>query len=403
MNELIKVITAKFPLGPEMRDLLGDYFQVEEFPRHHLLLKPGHVATKLYFISEGFAHLYHEENGERATAVFAGKGEFITSFQSFVYASPSRVGIELLADCKLLSITMDKAQELCSKHAVFGKLKSLLLYQHASKNTSMAFSFKKARAPERLQQLLDTYPNVFVYASKRMVASYIGITPEALSRILSRSQDLTYIKGNGENKDELYISPEVSMSAEKLIRYLTQFRPLTKEYQEYLEHNAVLQKLKKGQILVWPGDVCTRQWFILEGAAKEYIIDEEGTEKVKNFWMEGELLMDAESFIHGTPATRYFQCVEDMEVIMLTRSQVQHIFESFAESSPIANAILLKDKKKALVQQDFNDLSAEQKVELFHAVFPRNRFSSRDSASFLGMTPSTFSKMKGRIILRKSS
>ncbi|HEY1025120.1 MAG TPA: cyclic nucleotide-binding domain-containing protein [Sphingobacteriaceae bacterium] len=369
MNELINVITAKLALGPEIRDSLSDYFEDEQFPRHHLLLKPGQVAYKIYFISEGFAHLFHEEDGDRTTAVFAGKGEFITSFKSFVFASPSRVGIELLSECKLLSITHDNLNELCSKHKAFEKLSKHLIYQHALQKTRMSYAFKLQRAPERLRVLLETYPDLFVYASKRMVASGIGITPAALSRILPQFTDLIYIKPKSENKDELYISPEVSMSAEKLIRYLSQFRPLTKEYQEYLEHNAVLQKLKKGQILIWPGEVCTRQWFILEGAAREYITDEEGSEIVTNFWMEGELLMDAESFIQGTQAKKYFQCLEDMDVMMLSRSQVEHIFQTFAESNPIANAILLKDKNKTEVKQSFNSLSAEQKFERF------NRFS----------------------------
>ena len=168
----------------EEESLLLSKIQVRNIPRKQWLVIPGEYCRAEHFVSKGcFRAYYTDEKGVQHITKFAPEGWWITDTESFFSGGLSKLCVEALEDGEVV-ILNKTAQE-----ALFDSIPQLnryfrLVYQKGLMNSSeRVLRTISDRAAEHYARFLDQYPGLDQRVPQYMIASYLGITPEFLSRI----------------------------------------------------------------------------------------------------------------------------------------------------------------------------------------------------------------------------
>lgn len=150
------------------------------------ILQEGEVCHELAFVDHGLFRMYRVEDGSEMITAFSFPGEFVSNYRSFLTGLPSRHFIESLQPSGIYSIDKESLVALYDKHKALERLGRLIaenLYLGvASRLDSFHFDSPKQRYEDlvrRNSRLLEAIPQY-------MIASYLGIKPETLSRIRAR-------------------------------------------------------------------------------------------------------------------------------------------------------------------------------------------------------------------------
>lgn len=181
---LFQVLSMIAPLGVALRRDISQLLQSRDFPKKHLLLRQGQIAKRIYFIKQGFARaFYHDLDGREHTLWFMGQGDVMISVYSFFTQQAALENIELLEDSTLQSVTYQELQDLYTDHPVFNYHGRKLTELYYIKSEERSIMLRCKKPAERYALLLKTHPHIFQHASQVQIASYLGISPETLSRL----------------------------------------------------------------------------------------------------------------------------------------------------------------------------------------------------------------------------
>ena len=159
-----------------------------EFPKNTTFLNYGEVENHISFIEKGEVRFFiPKENKEKeVTFGFSFKDEFVSAYDSFLTQKPSLYQIETLAETTLWSITYNDLQEVYKSTEIgntIGRFISEKLFLLKSRREQALLN---ETSEERYLKLFKDRPNVIKQIPLKYIASYIGVTPQALSRIRKR-------------------------------------------------------------------------------------------------------------------------------------------------------------------------------------------------------------------------
>ena len=183
---VLDVLEAFHPISETSKRALEKELVALSLPKNHFLLEAPRIADQLYFLRTGFAMGYSYVDSEKFIETFWKQGQIVTSATSFFEQVPSMEFIQL----------MDNAELLCLSHAGFQRL---IAGYHDLRQVFfkvISGSFRETRisfleshtltATQRHQKLLQTYPGIEQIVPQENIASWLGITPQSLSRIKRR-------------------------------------------------------------------------------------------------------------------------------------------------------------------------------------------------------------------------
>lgn len=152
------------------------------------ILKIGEIENHISFINKGVVRFYipKEDKEKEITFGFCFSNEFVSAYDSFLTQQPSLYELEALTDIEMWSISHDDLQEVYNKTSIgntLGRLSSERLYLIKSKREQ---SLLNETAEERYLKLFDERPKLIKEIPLKYIASYIGVTAQALSRIRKR-------------------------------------------------------------------------------------------------------------------------------------------------------------------------------------------------------------------------
>jgi CRP-like cAMP-binding protein len=153
-------------------------------PKKTLLLTQGHVCDKAYFIEKGIARaFYFNEKNTEVTSWFMKENDFILSVNSFYAQKPSYESIELIEDSSLSAIGYTDLHAIYKEFKEFNYVGRVLTEYYYTLSEERLFSLRLQSVKERYQTLLTLHPEIFRRAQLKHIASYLGMTPETLSRL----------------------------------------------------------------------------------------------------------------------------------------------------------------------------------------------------------------------------
>ncbi|MEO1437015.1 MAG: Crp/Fnr family transcriptional regulator [Bacteroidota bacterium] len=143
--------------------------------KQEIVQRPGDLQSKIYVVRSGLLRSYKiDSKGKEHIYLFAPEGWVIGDACS--EDEPCSLFIEALEPSEVLILSKDISREQGNAQSFIKRMKVL---------QDRILMLMSATALERYEHFLETYPNIVQRVPQRMIASYLGITPEALSKIKS--------------------------------------------------------------------------------------------------------------------------------------------------------------------------------------------------------------------------
>ncbi len=167
-------------------DAIEKVTEKTELPKRHILLKKGKICNHLYFLEKGLVRNYFEEDDKELTNDITVDGAFVTSFSSFITQAPSVETIELLEDSILYAIHYDDLQHLYKMYPIMEHIGRLIAEYHYNSLAMKSYRLKFSNSAERYENLFKTKIEIIKRTPIGIIASYLGMSIETLSRIRSK-------------------------------------------------------------------------------------------------------------------------------------------------------------------------------------------------------------------------
>jgi CRP-like cAMP-binding protein len=171
-------------LSEEERNLIMTKLKPKKLRKRQYFLQEGSVCKYMGFIIKGATRMFAvDEKGHEHILHFGLEDWWVGDYESFYMMTPSKYFVEALEEVDMILITNEQLQELARTiPAIAAMLESINRGAAIANNKRMhaAISFS---AEERYEDLARTYPHFFQRFPQNMIASYLGISPETLSRI----------------------------------------------------------------------------------------------------------------------------------------------------------------------------------------------------------------------------
>jgi CRP-like cAMP-binding protein len=188
MHELFyQKFRETIPLTPDEQDLINTYLTPKKLRKKQYLLQEGDVCKFIAFVEKGALRSYSvDDNGVEYIIQFALEGWLISDLYSFLTAEPALYNIDALEDCELVLISKSAHEELLKKlptYETYTRLQITGAYLAMQRRLTSIISLP---LEERYTNFTALYPDIVQRVPQHMIASYMGLTPETLSRVRRR-------------------------------------------------------------------------------------------------------------------------------------------------------------------------------------------------------------------------
>ncbi|MEI6328882.1 MAG: Crp/Fnr family transcriptional regulator [Pseudanabaena sp. ELA645] len=187
-EKLLNCLKQIYPLTLKQQEEICKMFEFQDLPRDTILLKVGEVCNHTHFIVEGAARSSYKKDNKEFVTWLGFEGEFVHSAQSFLLREPSLESIVLISDCKLLSLGYSNLELLYEKDPIWNKVGRLLYELHYITLQARLNSHLSMSAAERYDQIYLRHPDILDRVKLVHLASYLGMTPETLSRLRANKE-----------------------------------------------------------------------------------------------------------------------------------------------------------------------------------------------------------------------
>lgn len=186
-----------------------------------------------------------------------------------------------------------------------------------------------------------------------------------------------------------------------IIKNISKIISLTSEEEALFLSKTETKHFKAKTILLSSGEICKEGYFVNSGILRSFNINDNIVEHVLSFACEGWWIGDMYSLLSQKPGNLFIEVLEDAEVVILSKEnqdklykeipKLERFFRILIENSLIANQERLMDNLS---------LSAEDRFDKFCKKHPTllQKIPQKQIASFIGVTPEFFSKMKARLL-----
>ena len=157
---------------------------------------------------------------------------------------------------------------------------------------------------------------------------------------------------------------------------------------------------KRNQILLREGEICKDYYFVNKGCLRLFTYNSEGIETTRYFAFEGAFGTALPSFIQQTPAFEFVHTIEPSELLKISRESFFHLVDTVPQVSRVYRQILemgfITAQKRIYGFQGFDAMEKVKWVMNYQPDF-LVRVSNKMAASYLGLTPSTLSRIKAKL------
>jgi len=184
IEPLLSYFDRLIPLTKEEKGLVAAKFYPRLFRKRQYVLQEGDVCTQFNFVIRGCLRMYKiDEKGNTHILQFATENNWINDLGSFHDVKPSALNIDALEDTFVLQISHDDLISLYKETPKFDRIFRVLSEKGFIRLQERLLQNISSTAEERYQSFLELYPHLINRLSQVQIASFLGVTPEFLSRL----------------------------------------------------------------------------------------------------------------------------------------------------------------------------------------------------------------------------
>lgn len=176
--------TIKEPISEKDLSAFCNLMFEKSFDKKHVLVEEGNVSNYIYFIEEGSAYSFiSDEKGDKHAIQLALEGYWIADLYSFYSAREAIYNIETLEPVKVLMLNRENFEKACCTITMIDRFFRILI-----QNAYVALQYRLAKtnsedAEHRYSEFSKLHPEMLQRIPQYLIASYLGIKPQSLSRI----------------------------------------------------------------------------------------------------------------------------------------------------------------------------------------------------------------------------
>lgn len=184
MSQMLRQQIEKItPLTDGEFDYILSHFTPKKHKKHQFLIQEGEDVPNDFFVIEGCLRAYHvSQDGKEHILQFALPDWWICDFNAYFNQTKATLNIDCIEDTEVLCLSLYNREKLCSEmHKIehFFRRKSNSGYIALQQRI---LSMLNNNPQERYEKLLQLYPTLFQKVPKKLIASYLGVSRETLSR-----------------------------------------------------------------------------------------------------------------------------------------------------------------------------------------------------------------------------
>ena len=184
VEKFLEYIRERSKVDPSDFPRIQAVCQIKKIRKRQYLMHEGEVWKHVVFVTKGcFRTFSIDDEGGEHSIYFAPENWWTGDRQSFVTGLPTKFNIDALEDSEAVLITKDNFETLCKELPLFNDMINDILHNSFISSQSRIHGYVCNNAQEKYREFMEKYPDMIVRIPQNMIASFLGIAPETLSRI----------------------------------------------------------------------------------------------------------------------------------------------------------------------------------------------------------------------------
>lgn len=187
LERIITEIKKIVPFQQEEFDVFAQQLSVKQLKKNEVWEEMGKVSECMGFVNMGMLRQYYIKEGDEFTDCFYAEGEFVGNYISYLSQEPSTTMTVAMEPCELLIIHFAELEKLYKDIPAVEQFSKIVgeqkLFELNKRNSSLLMDSPE----ERYYKLIEQRPDLHKRVPQYLIAQYLGIRPESLSRIRKRN------------------------------------------------------------------------------------------------------------------------------------------------------------------------------------------------------------------------
>ncbi len=167
-------------------EVMEALFHKKNYAKNEHILTVGEIENYLYFIERGILRSYVNRKDSEVTLEFSFQETLFSSYDSFLLRAPSLINVQAITAASLWRINYDDLQKIYSETQSGNLIGRMAAEMLSIEKSNRELDLLTKPAEQRYLELFENQPQLVQRIPLKYIASYIGITPQALSRIRRR-------------------------------------------------------------------------------------------------------------------------------------------------------------------------------------------------------------------------
>ena len=184
MENIESYLSEILEIPKEAVTACSNFYSTKKVLKNEFLLRDGEICNGTYFVEKGLLRMYSiDKNGKEHIIQFAPEKWLISDRSSLYFSEKSKYYIEAVEESEILLLKNDFFANINLEFPNTVENNDMLLQKHIRNLQNRVNSLLSDTAEERYMSFIKMYPDILLRVPQWMVASYLGITPESLSRV----------------------------------------------------------------------------------------------------------------------------------------------------------------------------------------------------------------------------
>lgn len=183
MNNIISSIRQFYPVSDSALSELTKHFVIHRFPKKHMIIREGIMDRNVYFIEQGICRSFVHYDGKEVTTWFSREGDITFALKALYHNEAGFENVQAIEECVVYSIPIETLNRLYTTEIDIANWSRVVHQECLLSLQCTRIDRLNLSAKERYEKLLEVIPDIYQRVNLSYIASYLGITQSALSRI----------------------------------------------------------------------------------------------------------------------------------------------------------------------------------------------------------------------------